>query len=588
MKLVVAALVAISLSAPGAASEAEWTLVRSSHFEIFSQAGEHDGRAALAWFEQLRAFFVQAGGFQPADSGTRPVRVIGFKSASEYAAFRLHAADAYYVGGEAADYIVMPGLGSAEFAVAAHEYAHLVLHSAGARLPSWLAEGIAELFSTMRIDQQRCVIGGDLQMRKLVLRRKAWIPVEALLGWRAESSVAKNRDRAEMFYAESWALTDMLVFSPAYQARFGELLQAAESSDFDVNTMSRMYGKPVGIIQADLRAWIETTRAGTLLPGIPDVREHIEVNELTAFESERMLADLLFARGDLDGAEAAYKKLAEERPSDAAVAVAQGSIALRKGDRAAAREQWKRAMSLGVQDATVCYQYAILADEAGTSMDEIAVALRRAIDLKPNFDDARYRLALLESNAGQYEAAVEQLRAMRTVAAGRAYGYWSAMASALTETDQREEAKQAAAQAMKHATTAEERASASRLAYMADTDLTVQLSKDANGNMRVVTARKPHGAAGWNPFIEPGDDIHSVEGRIEKVECISGKITGLRIANGAEAVEVALPDPSRVQVGGGAAEFVCGAEDGRKVAIQYAAVAKGTDASGVLRGLQFK
>jgi len=86
------------------------------------------------------------------------------------------------------------------------------------------------------------------------------------------------------------------------------------------------------------------------------------------------------------------------------------------------------------------------------------------------------------------------------------------MTSALTETDQRTEAKEAAA----NATNALESASAVRLAYAAETDLTVRFSRDANGNLEMVTARKPHGMNDWNPFIEPADHIISVEGHIQK------------------------------------------------------------------------
>jgi hypothetical protein len=177
---------------------------------------------------------------------------------------------------------------------------------------------------------------------------------------------------------------------------------------------------------------------------------------------------------------------------------------------------------------------------------------------------------------------------MRTVPAGRAYGYWTAIASALTETDQREEAKAAADKAMHYATSSDQRASALRLAYAASTDLTVQISHDTAGNLQMVTARKPHGSGDWNPFIEPSDRIVSFQGQIKKVECSAGKIIGFRIEGASTAVEAALPDPTHVLIRGGAPEFVCGAEDGRKVVIKYAAQDKHGTSNGVLRGLQFQ
>lgn len=585
-----AIVLAIYWPVPGSASNTEWTLVRSAHFEVYSQRGEGDGRAALLWFEQLHAFFVPPS-LRPVEEeeSEKPVRVVGFQSAEEYAAFRLRpTADAYFIGGDAADYIVIPGLGSERFGMAAHEYAHLVLHSLGVQLPPWLAEGIAEVISTVRIGEQGCLIGGDLPMRTLVLQRGPWIPLADLLAVGANSPLRASRKEGDIFYAESWAFTDMLVFSPAYAGRFSELLGAMASGLSDAETRERILGKPVDAIMADLRAWMRRPRTAALLPGIPSIHQDVKASRLTRFESDLMIADLLLAAGDRERAETAYRRLANERPNEPAIAMALGSIALRKGDKDEARERWQRAMQLGVQDARLCYRYAMLAEDASVPADEIAAALRRAIELKPDFDDARYKLGLLESNRGRYKAALEEFRAMRAVTAARAYGYWTAMSSALTETEQREEAKKAAAKAMSYAVSAEERAAASQLAYVADTDLTVQVSHEANGNLQMVTARKPHGASDWNPFIEPGDHIRSIEGRIQKVECAAGSITGFRIEVGPAAVEVELPDPAHVLIGGGTPEFVCGAEDGRKVAIQYAAFERHTAADGVLRGMQFK
>jgi hypothetical protein len=587
-----AAACAILASLPlAAASGNTWTLAESPHFRVYSQNGEAQARATAIWFEQLRAFFAQAADVSADDLNPHgPVRVIGFESAKQYEQFRLHpAADAYFLSTDAAEYIVMPVIGPEEFRVAAHEYAHLVQHSLGLHLPPWLAEGIAEIFSTVRIGMDGCRVGGDLPARADALRHRAWIPLPDLFAWPPGSIPQLNRDQAAVFYAESWALTDMLAFSPAYAPHFGELRSALASGDSGSGIVSRIYRKPLSAIAADLRIWLETSPArAAVLPGIPISNEHIEVKRLTVFESDLMLADLLLASGDLDRADSAYQKLANERPDNAAVAAALGSIAIRKGDRARARAEWQRAMQLGIQDAALCYRYAILADDANAAPDETAAALRRAIELKPGFDDARYKLGLLESNRGNYAAALEQFRAMRGVAPTRAYGYWIAMASALTETEQREEAKQAAGKAMNFASSPEERAAAARLIYIADTDLTVQLSEDENGKLQMITARKPHGSTDWNPFIEPADRIRNMDGRIRLVECASGKITGFKIVNSSTAAEVELQDPARVLITGGAPEFVCGAEDGRNVAIQYAEGSPGAATSGILRGMRFK
>jgi hypothetical protein len=93
--------------------------------------------------------------------------------------------------------------------------------------------------------------------------------------------------------------------------------------------------------------------------------------------------------------------------------------------------------------------------------------------------------------------------------------------------------------------------------------LKAQFARDSKGNLHMVTSRKPHGSPEWNPLIEVGDQIRTVTGRIQEVECSAGKLTGFVIGDGSGAVRVSMPDPSHVLIEGGKAEFYCGAEDGR-------------------------
>jgi hypothetical protein len=51
---------------------------------------------------------------------------------------------------------------------------------------------------------------------------------------------------------------------------------------------------------------------------------------------------------------------------------------------------------------------------------------------------------------------------------------------------------------------------------------------------------------------------------------------------------VSLPDPSHVLIEGGKPEFYCGAEDGRKVTIQYAAKPDQDGTRGILRGMHLE
>jgi hypothetical protein len=210
------------------------------------------------------------------------------------------------------------------------------------------------------------------------------------------------------------------------------------------------------------------------------------------------------------------------------------------------------------------------------------------VALYPGFDDARYKLALLQEHVGEYRLAVEQLKAMRVPAGARRYGYWISMATALTELDARDEAKDAAQEAVKAAQNEADRLKARQMAYIAATDLTVQFATDAEGHSQVVTTRVPHGTKDWNPFIEASDRLQSASGKLGEVLCTAGKLSGflLRTTNGPVTVEV--PDPLHVLMRNGPQEFFCGSMQEKEVSAVYAIVNVAGRRSNVLRGMTFQ
>ena len=557
-----------------------WRLSRTDHFELYSQSDDA-ARPLLAWFEQLRAFYLQ----QPLVKldALPPVRLIVFASEKEYEPYRLRAtSDAYYAGGSGHHYIVMSARSASEFRIAAHEYAHFVLNASGVRLPPWLNEGLAEMLSTVHVSESFCEVGGDLPVHSRLLRQRVWMPLRELL---SESPARDGRENAALFYAQSWALAEMLALSPEYGARFAQLMVAADGRP-GVEALGEVYGKSPETIESDLRAWVDKRAAKPMhLPGAAAAALSVQVSDVPALAAQSILADALVTSGELDRAAALYSEMARVAPEAANVSAALGAIALRKGDAAGAREQWKRAIEQGVADAEVCYRYAILADATGLTPAEIRPALERAVSLQPDFDDARYKLALLEKNAGHLEVALAQFRAMRKIAPARAFSYWSAVADTLNELAMREEALSAARQAAEHAHTEDERSRAAQLAYFAETDLAVQFTRDSSGRAQMVTTRVPHAAADWNPFVEAGDDVRRVRVALREIDC-SGGVTRIRLESAGAMLTLAIADPSRVRMRNAPEELVCGTQSGEAVWVEYAASKRG-GADGLVRGIEF-
>ena len=339
------------------------------------------------------------------------------------------------------------------------------------------------------------------------------------------------------------------------------------------------------VLTHDLRLWVDSgASAAVHLPRVSPDSIAVETSDVTPLASRLLLAQLLLTAGEFDRAEALFAAL----PDSADVSAALGSIALHKGDLTAARSAWKRALNQGVQgvtDAQLCYRYAILADEAGMSPDDIRPALERAIALRPDFDDARYQLALVYKNAGRYEQALQQFQAMRVVPDNRAYVYSLALADTFNELGRRQEALVAAGHAAERASTATERARAAEQTYLAETDLGVQFARDSSGHLQLATARVPHQTDEWNPFIEPGDDIQRLEGELREIDC--GATTIIRVEAAGKLVTLAIPDLQHVQMRHAPPEFTCGPQTPTPVTIEFARARNG-NAEGVLRGMDFQ
>lgn len=529
-----------------ALAASDWTLARSAHSEVYSQAGEVNARSMALVIERLHTFF--SGVALPLDHRP-PVRVVVFRSTEEYEPYRLRpSAGAYYMGNAIRDYIVMPALGPRDSRVAAHEYWHLVVHDSDLRLPLWLEEGLAAFFSNVRLSERDTEGAAELDARFRNLHGHAWMPLGDLLALPKESPLRNDREADSLFYAESWALTEMLLADPAYSPRFPELLTAVASGTPAAGALVSVYAKPLTAVGADLRAWIEKRSVTpVMLPDAASDAPGVEVVEPSPAASGAILADLLATSGKLERAEALYRELAKEWPDDPNLTAALAMIALKKGDDEAARQLLRRSVDWGLRD-----------------------------------DDTLFNLALLDNNAGEHEAALADLHAMRHIAPARLFAYWTAIAYAANQLGRREEAEAAADEARAHASTETERAHAAELRMIAQTDVVVQFTRDANGQMRLVNTRAPHGSPDWNPFIEPGDEVRHAEGKLRAIDC--GTETVFAVETDAGMVRLSIPDPKHVQMRNAPSEYTCGPQPATDVSVVYAASGR---SGGVLRGMEF-
>jgi hypothetical protein len=210
-----------------------WLRIASPDFELLTTAGEKRGADTIRHLEQVRAFFLQAS---PVRSlGDFPLRIFQFDTAEQYEPYRQNAFTiAYFVATPASEYIVMGDRVSARqpdgaYGASIHEYMHLIVRHSGLKLPTWLNEGWADVFSTLRSMGKDTAVGDLLPDRIKSLETEQWLDFDALTSVNGQSPTYHEASRVGIFYAESWALAHMLYLSPEYKDNFGKFVVALNS-----------------------------------------------------------------------------------------------------------------------------------------------------------------------------------------------------------------------------------------------------------------------------------------------------------------------------------------------------------------------
>jgi hypothetical protein len=141
---------------------------------MFTTNSEKQAIHSLEEFEKVRYFFLQNGGGKQAPEGL--VRIIAFSSEKQFTPYRPNGGTfAFYQQSQQRDYIVMQDINPEHKQAAFHEYTHLIVQHANLKLPVWLNEGIADLYSSLEANGQKAMVGRVLPDRVPVLAQATWM-----------------------------------------------------------------------------------------------------------------------------------------------------------------------------------------------------------------------------------------------------------------------------------------------------------------------------------------------------------------------------------------------------------------------------
>jgi tetratricopeptide (TPR) repeat protein len=232
-----AMLLGVLLCAPAMAAEpSPWLEIHSAHFTVITDAGDKKGREVALRFEQMRAVFASLLTKDRLNQPL-PLTILALKNDKPYyqiAPLRQGQpidVPGFFLPGEDQNYIVLNLFEAEPWRAVAHDLAHMLLNYNYPPAQGWFDEGLAEYFSSLRVDNKQVEIGGDPELHASVspdllqnqqethppksltelLGAQVWLSIPDLFTMKHDTSTYTEGTHHTLFYAESWMVLHYLL-----------------------------------------------------------------------------------------------------------------------------------------------------------------------------------------------------------------------------------------------------------------------------------------------------------------------------------------------------------------------------------------
>jgi hypothetical protein len=220
-----------------AAEPSPWREIHSTHYTVITDAGEKKGTEVALRFEQMRAVFALLLMKERLNEPV-PLTIVAFKNDKNYyqsAPLRQGQpidVPGFLLPGEDRNFIVLNLFEQESWCAVAHDFALLLLNYNYPPVPGWFDEGLAEYFSSIRLDDKNYEIGGDPELHSVftqdllknraevlnpprslteLLSGQVWLALPDLLTMRHDTSTFTEGTHHTLFYAQSWMVMHYLL-----------------------------------------------------------------------------------------------------------------------------------------------------------------------------------------------------------------------------------------------------------------------------------------------------------------------------------------------------------------------------------------
>lgn len=358
--LLISVVLLLSCTPARAHDQDQWVEVTGPHFKVSSNSGEQEARRIARQCEEIRSVFVtDRPGFRV--DGGPPLVVIAVK---DEAALKVLLPD-FWTG---KDRVRPPGFFQSDndenFAVLRtnvsyrsgdnpyytlyENYVFSLLRLNYSSMPTWLFVGIGDYYGNTLIDEKYTQIGLPASWQVPLLRSSQLIPLTDLLTADRRSPFVQDRNKAPLFYSESWAIVHYLMLNPdvAQQHLLDKYLKTWVETGDATESARRNFG--------DLKQFESTIENYVRRPAFYFQRrpspnfsdQDYKVRPLSGAEALVIQADFLEHTNHVPEAREMLKKALAEQPGLARVHECLGYGAYLEHDHDTAETEFEQALKL--------------------------------------------------------------------------------------------------------------------------------------------------------------------------------------------------------------------------------------------------
>lgn len=580
-------LTLLSASHSRAKHQETWVEVRSRHFTVLSNAGEHEGRLAAQQFEEIRAMFEQRYPKLRVDSGT-PTVIFALKDEDSLKLFlpnygtnqkAMRLSGLYHLGYDKNYALVrtdVRGTSTFPYHTLYHEYTHAYFRLNYRGLPLWLNEGIAEFYGNTVIEGKDVKIGlvGEPQVR--LLKENPLIPVSTLVSIDGSSALFNTQDHSGIFYTESWALVHYFMLSPDVPDKdvLNKYLVNLRESDDPIEAASKSFGD-LNTLAAKLEAYAHQSKFGSkrmpLSLKISD--KDFAARTLPPAEGLLVQAGYLLRANELAEGREVLRLVEATDANVPGYHTELGYYHLQNSDYEKALKEFHLSLAADPNDLSAhLYLATALYREFGYSEEstpKIRSHLEKVIALNPNFAPAYAFLSVAyvqkpsPNNQKAFDAAV---RASELEPGNLAY--YIDIGSVLLADGNFPEARKLAEKARKTAFTPHDRTMVANFTKRVDAKTNQAPATSGGQTADTETQSKTM------PHISPSPEPVHAEGEITELACGHPPEVVLTLTTASAALRLHIKDISKIEILGGqkpgeAGSLPCWSWKGRRALVEF-------------------